>query len=117
MTNNCPCCGRAYPKARTVAQPVNLAELPDKDVYAYYKRTAPVEDVKFQLEIKGLPDEVQLGYAVLLTTLEANGGKATPATRAEYKRLQQRFREIRHLEARARMTRRTRSGWLVTTAA
>lgn len=46
----CPTCGRAYPKPKPAAQvatsidPLSVAEL-----YARYKKTAPVEDVRFAL--------------------------------------------------------------------
>ncbi len=88
----CSCCGRPFPKAKAVAV-VNVAELSDRDVFAYFKRTAPVEDVKFQLRLSSLPADVRTGYEALLVQLERQNGKASIATKREYGRLQQLFRE------------------------
>jgi hypothetical protein len=104
-TNSCPCCGRAYPKAK-LAPVVNVAELSEKDMFAYYKRTAPVEDVKFQLRLASLPAEIRAGYEALLEALTNMAGKATPDTRREYLRLQQVQRELRERAPRLRLARR-----------
>lgn len=109
---SCPCCGRAFPKPKAVAAPVALADLPDKDVFAYYKRTAPVEDVKFQLRLTSLPLHIRIGYEALLSTLEAQGGKATPATKRDYNRLQTQQRVYRPLVT----ARRLGGGWMTRAA-
>jgi hypothetical protein len=88
MTAACPCCGRAYPKPKAARPDVTVANLSDRDMFAYYKRTAPVEDVRFQLRL-ALPEAIRTGYQALLAQLEQLNGKATPATVSEYKRLQQ----------------------------
>jgi len=94
---SCPCCGRAYPKAKA-AVVVNTAELSEKDLFAHYKRTAPVEDVKFRLRLSSLSPDVRQGFERLLVTLEAQGGKATTATKHEYLRLDQLWRQTpRHV--------------------
>jgi hypothetical protein len=105
----CPCCGRAFPKAKAPTV-VNVAELSDKDVFAYYKRAAPVENVKFQLRLTSLPSDVRSGYEALLAQLEQQNGKETPATKREYSRLQQLWRESYTPRI---VTRKTRSGWIV----
>jgi len=71
---------------------VDPATLPDSALFAYYKATAPVEDVKFQLRLTSLTPDVRAGYAALLDTLTENNGKATPATKREYLRLQELWR-------------------------
>jgi hypothetical protein len=91
-TTSCPCCGRAFPKPKAVTAVVNPAELSDADVFAYYKRTAPVEDVRFRLRL-ALAADVRQGFETLLATLESQGGKATPATKREYIRLDQMWRQ------------------------
>jgi hypothetical protein len=107
--NNCPCCGRALPKTKA-PKVVNVAELSDRDVFAYYKRTAPVENVKFQLRLTSLSADVRSGYETLLAQLEQQGGKDSQVTKREYLRLQQAWRE----SYRPRIvTRKTRSGWIV----
>ena len=110
--NACPCCGRAFPKAKA-APVVNVSELSEKDVFAYYKRTAPVENVRFQLRLNLSPD-VRAGYDALLERLIANAGKATADTNREYLRLQ----EVWRMTARARVTMPAgRSGWMIHRAA
>ena len=89
-TTSCPCCGRAFPKAKT-APVVNVSELSEKDMFAYYKRTAPVENVRFQLRLN-LSPELRAGYTALLETLENQGGKASAQTNREYLRLQEAWR-------------------------
>jgi hypothetical protein len=110
-TNACPCCGRAYPKAKanriaSLAQFVNTADMSEKELFAHYKRTAPVEDVLFQLRLQSLPYAIRSAYMALLETLRNNGGKATPDTKREYLRLQQVQRELRERAPRLRLARR-----------
>ena len=52
MAHSCPTCGRAYPKAKVqpIHNVVDLTQLPDEDLYAYFKQTAPVADVQFGLK-------------------------------------------------------------------
>lgn len=113
MTNQshaCPCCGRAFPKAKAASQPVTpLEQMTDAELRAHYKATAPVEDVRFQLRLRSVSGDVREGYARLLDTLLAQGGKATPHTRREYARLQQQWRES---ATPAVYVAAGRSGWL-----
>jgi hypothetical protein len=110
-TNSCPCCGRAFPKAK-LTPVVNVAELSEKDMFAHYKRTAPVENVKFQLRL-GLSPDLRAGYTALLEQLEHQGGKASPATNREYLRLQELWRMTPSTVTIAA----GRSGWKRTIAA
>lgn len=50
MGANCPTCGRTFPKPKVV-QPVDLEGLTDDQRYAYFKKTAPREDIAFVLRI------------------------------------------------------------------
>jgi len=110
-TNNCPCCGRAYPKAKATPV-VNVAELSEKDMFAYYKRTAPVENVRFQLRLH-LSPELRAGYTALLEQLEHQGGKASAQTNREYLRLQEQWR----MRPAVVVVAAGRSGWKRTVAA
>jgi hypothetical protein len=44
----CPTCGRTLPKPRIVA-PADTAAMSDSQLFAHYKKTAPIEDVRFFL--------------------------------------------------------------------
>ena len=48
-SESCPCCGRALPKAKTVDVLFSVppADWTERQVYAYYKRIAPVSDLAF----------------------------------------------------------------------
>jgi hypothetical protein len=86
----CPTCGRRLPatKAPAVLDP---SQLSDTDVFAYYKRVAPIADCTFWATHCGHP-EIRQKFVALLARLEAQGGKHTPATRAEYVALQDEWR-------------------------
>ena len=90
MTLTCPCCGRAYPKPKA-APVVDVASLSDKEMFAYFKRTAPVENVRFLLRL-GLAPEVRDAADALLEQLTDNAGKATADTNRAYLRLQEMWR-------------------------
>jgi hypothetical protein len=75
-----------------------VAELSDKDMFAYYKRIAPVEDVKFQLRLTSLTADIRAGYEALLEALTDNAGKATADTKREYLRLQALWRESKRAD-------------------
>jgi hypothetical protein len=86
----CPTCGRRLPtgKAPAVLDP---SQLSDVDVFAYYKRVAPIADCTFWATHCSHP-EIRQKFVALLARLEAQGGKHTPATRAEYVALQDEWR-------------------------
>lgn len=93
------------------------AHLTDADIYAHYKRTAPVEDVRFFLRAVG-PDHPLYGVALeLLTDIIEQRGKHSKVTKARYLQLHADWRgyarttlpdyqDVRQ-EASARRTRRT----------
>lgn len=97
----CPTCGRAYakPKAapdRTSIDPTSIAE-----VYAHYKRTAPVEDVRFALRVGVvMSPELAIDWAVLLADVEAGRVQRAEGYRRLY-RLQERWRRDRLYAERA----------------
>lgn len=70
------------------------AGLSESEIFAYYKRTAPVEDVQFALRLNP-PEDVRAGFVALLALLESKKGKATPETRREYARLHSLWRLAR----------------------
>ena len=45
----CPTCGRAFAKPKAVQVPVDLAAMTPDQLFAHYKKTAPIEDVRFAL--------------------------------------------------------------------
>ncbi len=50
MANQCcPTCGRALPKPKASAPPADLSAMTTAERFAYFKKTAPVEDVRFAL--------------------------------------------------------------------
>ena len=89
----CPTCGRAWPKAKAAPVSGDIATMTTAQLYAQYKKTAPIEDVRFALRIgadlsPGLRDDWQalLGIAPTLTRAE---------TYRRLKGLQQRWRQER----------------------
>jgi len=48
----CQTCGRALPKRKERPEPpiVDISKLSDRDLYAYRKLTAPIEDVRFAVK-------------------------------------------------------------------
>ena len=80
----CPTCGRRYVVKRPApaGTPVDLAALSTSQLYAYYKRTALVEDVRFALRIGAdLPADLAIGWTALLADVEAGRVKGTEAYR------------------------------------
>lgn len=90
----CPCCNRTMPKPRRVsAEPADTSTLDVKALYAHYKATAPIEDLKFFLRSPTLPKMVRCDAEALLHTMTQN-----PLPRAEFYRrltaLQDRWRIV-----------------------
>lgn len=77
----CPTCGRALPKPKAVkvADSIDLATMTDEQLRAHYKKTAPVEDIRFALRVG-----VRLG--TVAPAWEALLGLAPQLTAAEAKR-------------------------------
>jgi hypothetical protein len=98
----CPTCGRAYPKPKRAPQSaiVDTARMSEQELRAHYKRTAPVEDVRFGLRPgRVLPDDLRARWEELATN-------ADTMNRAEvYRRLnalQCEWRRWRNAEERAK---------------
>lgn len=81
--STCPCCGRALRRPRTTAEsvaPVDTSRLADADVYRHFKRTAPVEDLRFFLRHARLsPDLRAAGEALLAAGCRDTGGRLSRA--------------------------------------
>lgn len=53
MRECCPTCGRAYVAKRPKADPVvDTSTMTNAEIFAYYKRIAPAEDLRFFLRFK-----------------------------------------------------------------
>lgn len=77
----CPCCGRPIQQPRRTPQPADTAtavdssRLSDADLFRHYKRTAPVEDLRFFLRYARLsPDLRTDGDALLAVGCRETGG-------------------------------------------
>lgn len=102
MANCCPTCGRklATTKPTPAAQPTDTAELSTADLYAHYKRTAPLEDVRFMLRIGSLSPAVRAGFEALeLAILHTKPTRQ--AIYKEYGRLQAAWRADSNARDRA----------------
>lgn len=85
---HCPTCGRKF--ARKQAQTtVNTAEMTDAELYAHFKKTAPVEDLAFFL--RNLGPEIS-------PELRAHAEAITAPTKADMSRLRCAWRRERNLE-------------------
>lgn len=105
MPTTCPCCHRAMPKPRPVkATLTDLSTLPDTALFAHYKLTAPIEDLRFFLRCPSLSAEIRTDAAALLDVQIAS-----PMPRPEFYRrltaLQDRWRHLAN--ARERSARET----------
>ncbi len=86
----CPSCHQAYPKPKAVkvVAAVDLATLSQKELFAYYKRTAPVEDVRFMLRVTlsdGLRERVQALADAAPTMTRTNVYKALVLLQAAWR--------------------------------
>jgi hypothetical protein len=91
VVDTCPSCGRPMRRSRDTARsidsaPVDTSLLSDTEVYRHYKRTAPVEDLRFFLRHARLSPALEAeGHALLVAGCRESGGTLT---RAEwYRRL------------------------------
>jgi hypothetical protein len=87
----CPGCGRPMRRSRDTARsidsaPVDTSVLSDTEVYRHYKRTAPVEDLRFFLRHARLSPALRTeGHTLLAAGCRESNGTLT---RAEwYRRL------------------------------
>ncbi len=90
--SHCPGCGRPLRRPRpgtpkpAEAAPVNTSRLPDAELYRHFKRTAPVEDLRFFLRHARLSRELRAdGDALLAAGCRDTGG--TLARSDWYRRL------------------------------
>ena len=92
-TDCCITCGRALPKPRPAkAEIVDVSAMSDADLFAHYRRTAPMEDLKFFLRVAEMSPGLRADAETML-----NGPKL-PRTE-HYRRLcnlQDRWREERN---------------------
>lgn len=93
----CPTCGRAFTKPKAVPVPVDLAAMTPDQLFAHYKKTAPVEDVRFALRAG-----VDLGP--FRDDWQALLGLAPTLTRGEV------YRRLSILQGEARRARNARDG-------
>ncbi len=69
---HCPTCGRALPKAKATAVPVDTSTMTDSELYAYFKRIAPkAYAVSFVERLTGL-ESPELHGAALAVRAKAN---------------------------------------------
>ena len=80
VVSQCPTCGRPMRRPRPhqpVAEPapVDTSRMSDAEVYRYYRRTAPVEDLQFFLRHARLSPELRAaGEALLAVGCRDAGG-------------------------------------------
>lgn len=71
----CECCGQTIKaKRERVVMPANTADMTDAQLYAHYKKTSPVEDVRFFLTHTRLSHELAHTGTILLIAAQ-NGLK------------------------------------------
>lgn len=81
--SQCPCCGRPVRRPRPTMQPavpMDTGRLSDADVFRYFRRTAPVEDLRFFLRHARLSTALRAdGDALLAAGCRDTGGTFTRA--------------------------------------
>ncbi len=97
----CQCCGQTI-KARKIdtSTPVDTATLTDTQLYAYYKRTAPFEDIAFWIARAQMSDALRARFVALADTGNAQRIKRKlPSLQAQWRR-ESNAREFQaHLDA------------------
>ena len=109
MPNCCPTCGRKLPTAKPAKATtpilsdadVDTSTMDLKTLFAHYRATAPLEDVRFMLRhLNGYSLELRAGFEVLeLAILHTNPTRK--AIYQEYGRLQDRWRAESNARDRA----------------
>jgi hypothetical protein len=71
VVSHCPSCGRPIRQPRqnhpsAEPAPVDTSRMSDADVYRYYRRTAPIEDLRFFLRHAHLSPELRTDADALL---------------------------------------------------
>ena len=79
--SHCPCCGRPMPRSRNTPASaeasvfVDTSRMSEADLYRYYHRTAPVEDLRFFLRHARLSADLRAsGEALLAVGCRETGG-------------------------------------------
>ena len=64
---NCPHCGQTIkaPKAPKLAESTDTASMTDAELFKYYKRTAPLADLRFWLNHARMSDHLRAGFIAL----------------------------------------------------
>jgi hypothetical protein len=89
--STCPSCGRPIRRPRHTTAPaalsalVDTSRMSDTELYRHYRRTAPVEDVRFFLRHTHSPDLQAAGEALLAEGCRDTGGALSRS--AFYRRL------------------------------
>ena len=86
MKNVCQCCGQTIKAIKTAVsvEPIDTLTLSTADVYAYFKKTAPIEDAKFFLRDNSLLTPEQISEVEALI--------ARPPARTEF------YRRLRNVQ-------------------
>jgi hypothetical protein len=68
--STCPACGRPMPRRRNTpaeaSAPVDTNRMSDADLYQHFRRTAPIEDLRFFLRHAKLSQDLQAAGETLL---------------------------------------------------
>jgi len=66
---NCPHCGQTIqpskPRKPRLAESTDTASMTDAQLFAYYKRTAPLSDLRFWLNNARMSDQLRAGFIAL----------------------------------------------------
>jgi hypothetical protein len=100
--NCCPTCGRKFTatKPKPTEPTADTATMSNAAMFAHYKRTAPLEDVRFMLRVARMSDGLRAGFEALeLAIQQTNPTRA--AIYREYGQLQAAWRAESNARDRA----------------
>lgn len=95
---NCPHCGKALPskaRAKTQARPIDTAAMTPDQLFAHYKATAPLEDVRFWIRTAKASPELRSAFVALESWIETSKPARADVYR-ELRTLQDQWREERY---------------------
>lgn len=98
----CTCCGQTIkaPKTAREVLPLDTSAMTDTQLFAYYKRTAPVEDIRFWIGHATMSDALLSRFVALSDTGEtARIKRELPALQAEWRREANARERQAHLDA------------------
>lgn len=105
----CPTCGRAF-KRKAPTTVVDLADMTEEQLRAYYRKISPAEDVRFALRVEvELDPELAIAWTVLSADVDAGRVQRADTTR-QLTILQDRWRHGRYLADMADLARTVESG-------